>query len=34
MKTWLYFYIQFTIKNGKPFHKANGWTVGHKWVKQ
>lgn len=25
MKTWLYFYIEYTVKNGKPFYKESGW---------
>ena len=27
MKTWLYFYIKYTVKNGKPFYKESGWAV-------
>jgi len=28
MKTWLYFYIEHTVKNGKPFYKESGWSLG------
>lgn len=27
MKTWLYFYIEHTVKNGKPFYKEIGWGI-------
>ncbi len=27
MKTWLYFYIEHTVKNGKPFYKESGWSI-------
>lgn len=32
MKTWLYFYIEHTVKNGKPFYKGIeiGWSLGLK----
>jgi len=30
MKTWLYFYIEHTVKNGKPFAKESGWALGLK----
>ena len=27
MKTWTYFYIEHTIKNGEIFRKESGWGV-------
>lgn len=27
MKTWLYFHVEHTVKNGKPFVKENGWSI-------
>jgi hypothetical protein len=30
MKNWLYFYIEHTIKNGEPFCKEAGWSLGLK----
>lgn len=30
MKTWLYFYIEHTIKNREPFYKEIGWSLGLK----
>ena len=27
MKTWLYFYIEHTVKNGKYFYKESGWSI-------
>ena len=30
MKTWLYFCIEHTVKNGKPFYKESGWSLGLK----
>lgn len=27
MKTWLYFYIEYTVKYGKPFYKEIGWSL-------
>ena len=27
MKTWLYFYTEHTVKNGKPFCKESGWAL-------
>ncbi len=27
MKTWLYFYIEYTVKYGKPFYKEIGWSI-------
>lgn len=30
MKTWLYFYIEHTVKSGKPFYKEGGWSLGLK----
>lgn len=27
MKTWTYFYIEHTIKNGEIFRKEAGWAV-------
>jgi len=30
MKTWLYFYIEFTVKHGEPFYKETGWSLGLK----
>lgn len=30
MKTWLYFYIEHTIKNGSLFYKEPGWSLNHK----
>ena len=28
MKTWLYFYIEHTMKNGKYFYKESGGVYG------
>jgi hypothetical protein len=28
MKDWIYFYIEHTIKYGKPFYKEIGWSLG------
>ena len=30
MKTWLYFYIEYTIKHGELFFKENGWALNMK----
>ena len=30
MKEWLYFYIEYTIKNGSAFYKESGWALNHK----
>ena len=30
MKTWLYFYIEHTVKNRKTFDKESGWSLGLK----
>ena len=30
MKDWLYLYIEYTIKNGEPFYKEAGWSLGLK----
>ncbi|WP_312102048.1 hypothetical protein [Acinetobacter venetianus] len=30
MKDWIYFYIEHTIKNGEPFYKETGWSLGLK----
>lgn len=30
MKTWVYFYIKHTVKNGKPFVKESGWSLNLK----
>lgn len=30
MKTWLYFYIEHTLKNGETFYKEFGWSLGLK----
>jgi hypothetical protein len=30
MKDWLYFYIEQTIKNGEPFYKNAGCSLGLK----
>jgi len=30
MKTWLYFYIEHTVKNGKVFRKESGWALNLK----
>jgi len=30
MKTWLYFYIEHTLKNGMPFHRDFSWAL---WLK-
>ncbi|ENX34875.1 hypothetical protein F889_01515 [Acinetobacter colistiniresistens] len=30
MKDWVYFYIEHTIKYGKPFYKEIGWSLGLK----
>ena len=30
MKTWLYFYVEYTVKYGKPFYKEIGWSLGLK----
>lgn len=30
MKTWAYFYIEHTIKNGELFYKEIGWSLGLK----
>jgi hypothetical protein len=27
MKTWTYFYIEHTIKNGETFRNEPGWAV-------
>lgn len=27
MKTWTYFYIEHTIKNGEIFRKDSGWGL-------
>jgi len=27
MKTWTYFYIEHTIKNGEIFRKESGWGL-------
>ncbi len=27
MKTWTYFYIEHTIKNGEVFRKESGWAI-------
>lgn len=27
MKTWTYFYIEHTIKNGEVFRKESGWAL-------
>lgn len=29
MKTWVYFYIEHTIKNGEIFRSYPGWAVWH-----
>lgn len=28
MKTWVYFYIEHTIRNGEVFRKEPGWGLG------
>jgi len=30
MKTWVYFYIEHTIRNGEVFRKEPGWALGLK----
>ena len=30
MKDWIYFYIEHTIKDGEPFYKESGWSLGLK----
>lgn len=30
MKTWVYFYIEYTVKYGKPFYKKYGWALNQK----
>lgn len=30
MKTWIYFYIEYTVKYGKPFYKEYGWALNQK----
>ena len=30
MKTWTYFYIEHTIKNGEAFRRESGWAVNLK----
>lgn len=32
MKTWTYFYIEHTIKNGEIFRKESGWVFGSKEI--
>ncbi len=27
MKTWTYFYIEHTVKNGEVFRKESGWGL-------
>ena len=33
MKTWTYFYIEHTIKNGEIFRKESGWSFGVQKIK-
>lgn len=30
MRTWTYFYIEHTIKNGEIFRRESGWGLGLK----
>ena len=30
MKTWLYFYVEHTIRNREPFSKEPGWALNLK----
>ena len=32
MKTWLYFYIEYTVKHGEPFLKEGDWALNKGWI--